>query len=229
MAYAQFTAGDLKTSLNFRLGFNTSYWTAAERLRSQNEALCAWQAMTGDFTIASTISVVNSQVYYAVPTLVASVSRVTFLGVPLQKTSIEELDLGIPDWQNASTSTPTMWAPVGISLIAIYPPTTTVVGTTLDIVGIAEAPVLVNDVDTVNLPSADTELLLSYGHHFLEFKEGGAEFSSTQEGFKEFVGGASLRNSQIIATSTFKRLMGVDAGETLRKARSPVKTLGPRS
>ncbi len=226
MTHISTSGAGVRTFLTGRVGDNAVYWSLEEMKDSFNEALNIWQALTGESTTSFEIPVSAGAVFYEVPHQIGSTNRVLWGTTPLSLTSLEGLDLSGVDWYNAVSGTPREWAPVGINMIAIYPPASTGF---LTFEGISEPPLLLNDGDKMDLGDDLLEPLLAYGHAYLAFKEGGAEYTAaSQLGMQRMLGGASLRNSQLIATAAYRRIMGKDQDEVLRKPRSSVKTAGAR-
>lgn len=224
MPYSVTSGLDVVTHLTGRVGGNSTFWNAQEKRDAFNEALSCWNCMTGEFTTSFSLPV-TGDTYYNVPRQIASVQRVSYNGAGLMSTSIEALDMAQPGWQNDAAATPREWAPVGLTIVAVHPAPTT--GTFL-FEGIAETPHLLNDGDKMDAGDEFLDALLSYGHHYLSFKDGGAEFQASEAGMEKLIDAATGRNSRFIAVSTLMRIMGRDTGEQLKKPRSPIKTVGAR-
>lgn len=224
MPYTETSLTDIVGKLTNRAGENSTFWIPREKQDAMNEAMCVWQLMTGEWTTTKPQGVVSGDVYYNVPKQIISTQRVLYNTTPLTPTSVEALDLGFPGW--ASTpGTPRMWAPIGINMIAVYPQPTSGV---LNFEGMAETPTFQNNGDKLDMGEEELDPLLSYAHHYLTFKEGGAEFSASQAGLQSLVKAAGERNAELIAVASLRRLMGVDQDEAIRKPRSPIKVLGTR-
>src|SRR5688572_15119501 len=96
-------------------GNNSVFWDTTEKTDAINHAIEVWQLLVGEWTISGTISSVTAGLY-TTPSPVVVPLRVATLTEALCVTSVEELDMGVPQWQNAfGTNGPEMWAPVGIN------------------------------------------------------------------------------------------------------------------
>lgn len=232
---AQFTRqslADLIESMSESVGNNTIYWGPTEKRDAINEAICMWQVMTGQWVERD--AVVATEAFIRLPSTMVSVQRVGLLargansetdpGITLTMTSIPELDLAFPGWEDTG-GTPVSWAPVGINEIALYP----VPGNVLLVIeGIKDAPRLFSDGDFIDLGDENMTELLRYAHHYLTFKEAGAEFKASEADLVALIEAAGQQNSRLKMTAPYRRYMGLPHGEAERAARS-TPSLGVRS
>jgi hypothetical protein len=210
MAYQRVTLAELDTALIQRCGDNDVFWTAAERQDAINEAISVWGAMTG-FWSASLPLTADGSVFYSVPKQIASLQRVLYNGVTLTLISLPELDYGFSGWGTAAPAAPQFWAPSGVNEFAVYPAPASGIFT---LEGFSEAPWLTVSGNFIDMGDEDLVKVLSYAHHFLTFKEAGAEFEATMTEMQEFVAAAADRNSRLRAATFYRRWMGLDrAGE----------------
>jgi hypothetical protein len=232
---SQFTRAsltDLINSMTQLVGNNSTYWTNVEKRDAINEAICLWQVMTGQWVERDTL-VVDSA-FIRLPSTITSVQRVAVLGrgmnpetspgTNLVMSSIPELDYAFPGWEDVS-GTPQMWAPVGINEIALYPVPT---DSLLVIEGLIDAPRLFSDGDFIDLGEENLTELLHYTHHYLCFKEAGAEFNASVGDLQALIEAAGEQNSRFKMTAPYRRYMGLQHEEAERSPRqSP--SLGVRS
>jgi hypothetical protein len=226
---AQFTRQsltDLIESMTESVGDNTVYWTATEKRDAINEAICMWQVMSGQWS--SRVLITTADIFTRLPNNIVSIQRVGVLtrgadpetspGTTLTMTSIPELDLAFPGWESEALATPRMWAPVGLNEIALYPPPP-VVGVLLVVEGMTDAPRLFSDGDFIDLGEENLTELLRYAHHYLTFKEAGAEFMATQEDLIGLVESAGQQNARFKMTAPYRRYMGLPHEEAQRAPR----------
>lgn len=216
-AYARTTLANIKDLLTAKVGNNSTFWTNEEKRDAINEALCVWQLMTGSFSTVFSVGAGGGTVFNAVPKQIGSVNRILFNGVPLSPISLWELDMGMPGWQG-TTGTPAFWTPVGIDQFAIYPQPTS---GNFRLEGYAESPRLNADGDFIQVGDEELTRLLDYAHHYLSFKEGIPELQATMGGFKRYLKAVSLRNMRIVATTFYRKFMGMVKDDGERLPRSP--------
>lgn len=223
-SYSRVTLTNLRDRLTEKVGNNSIFWTAEEKRDAINEALCVWQLMTGEFSKTFALGVGSGTVFYAVPKQIASVNRVLFNGIPISPISLWELDMGKPGWQGV-TGTPQFWTPVGIDQFTVYPQPTS---GNFRLEGYSESPRLNADGDFLQVGDEELTRLLDYAHHYLTFKEGIPEMQATMGGFKRFLKAVSLRNARILATTFYRKFMGLVRDERERVPRSPSGAGGVR-
>jgi hypothetical protein len=211
------TLADVKADLTQLVGDNSTFWVDAEKRDAVNEAVMVWQAMTGQ--AVGTISLVaDGSNFYSTPRQFVSIQRVTFEGVGLSPTSLDELDYGKPGWEGTS-GTPDSWAPVGLNLFLVYPAPTS--GTIL-VEGILDGPRMISDSDTLRY-AEDTVLPLEhYGHHYLCFKEGGQEFEAAQDDLKAVIQAAGTKNQELLRMALYRRYLGLTKDERARQGAQKV-------
>jgi hypothetical protein len=215
-AYARVSFSSVKARLTDRVGATSAdsrFWSDAEKADAFNEALCVWQALTGDFTRAFTIPVLPASgadvPFVNVPRQISSVQRVLYGTTPLQLISLHELDNGYIGWQY-TTGTPLYWTPVGLNVVALYPAPTS---GTLTFEGLTEGIRLISDGDFVNLGDEELTRLLDYARFYAAFKEGTGEFTAASPALKRLMEAAALRNSRLKKTNTYRRAMGIHRDE----------------
>lgn|SRR5678816_929878 len=236
---AQVTLGFLVSRLSELMGDNTVFWGRDEKVDAINEALFLWQALVGEWKeVAWELSATAGENYYTLPRQLLSPSRVSFRvtqsspWVPLTLTSLPELDNGFVGWEDDTTGTvPLYWFPVGIGEIGLFPPPSNTFGTVEAVIrveGYSENPGLYSDGD--NLPLGEQEMvpILNYAHHYLTFKEAGAELNSSSEELKALYTAAVERNDTLNTTQFYRRTLGLMKDESERPEREGMQTFGVR-
>lgn len=220
--YTRINLDTLIDRLSERVGNNTVYWTAVEKKRAINEAIRVWGVMAAPWSRRFTIPTVAGQIFYDVPKQIVSLQRVKYNTTVLYETSLPELDYGVSNWQQAAVSTPSLWAPIGLDKVAIYPPAPA--GSFLNLEGLALAPALNAGGDFIDIGDEDINRILDYAHHVLSFKEGGLEFEATMPLLSTFVSATVQRNSRLGAASVFRKYLGMDRAQEQRPVRDPTIT-----
>lgn len=218
MPYQQTTLAQLQTRLALSWE-GVPYWTAAESIVYLNEALQTWGLLTGRWKRRVTIQTTANTYEFALPATMTYRMRVAFNGYPLSPSSLTDLDNGQPNWRLESTTSgspiptrPTLWAPVSLYLIYIWP-MDAVGNNALVIDGVSDTPVLVNPGDFVDLSDADQQLILGYALHAASLKKAGPWLQATTPKFKEFLQAAGAENSLITTSQAYRRYLGVDHRE----------------
>ena len=221
MAYALVTRAQLRGYLQSRLGAaGTTFWRDAELNMLIQLVLREWNALSGYWKgkvdLCSGAGTTANQVWYTVPGTMTSTCRVDYNEQPLQASSIHDLDYGQPNWESETTSsggnvptTPQMWAPAGLNLIAIWPADATG-GNSLFIDGIAKTPVFIDDASYVDIGSEELNAILDELQHIATFKEGGEEFQASTALHQAFLKGAANRNQILMGSAPFRRWMGLE-------------------
>jgi hypothetical protein len=223
MPYAAVTLGDLKVGMTQRWD-SAVFWTDEEARLAINEALRDWNLLVGRWHRRLTLSTGAGTVEYALGATLIYGARVSMAaGAPLTAASILELDLGRPTWRSETTATgggvptvPTLWAPVSLQRIAIWPATAALGVNNLLIDGVANTPVLVEDGDLVDLGEELHDPLLDYALHLAAFKEGGPRWQATLPSFTAFLQLAAQENSLLKANRAFRRFAGLDRRRDLQ-------------
>ena len=215
MAYQQLTLTDLRARLNSRIE-SVPFWTTPELDDAINEALQFWGLLTSRWKRRATIETSANTYDFALPAALTYGMRVTFNGLPLAVTTRKELDWGRPNWRQESSVTggdvptrPTLWAPVSLAYIYIWP---------MDAYGhnsllcdsVDATPELLVAGQYVDLGEEDVTLLLDYALHALAFKRDDVTFQSTMDLFRALLAAAGQENSLITTSQVYRQLMGLD-------------------
>lgn len=203
------------------------FWTPQNELLAINEGLRCWNMLTGTWRDRWTFETdtPNETPWYVLPGCLTYATRVTWNGIPLGLSSVDDLDMGRVGWEGEATSMhltdpgiperPLLWAPAGVAMIAIWPYDTAGCDA-LVVDGVMKTPVLERESDFVDIGQEDFHVLLGYSLHVLAFKEGGARFRSSQALYKAFIAAAAERNSRLKTSALFRKILGLDVGRWSR-------------
>jgi len=215
MAYQSITLAQLLVRLGDKVE-NQPYWTSDEGTRAINEGLRTYGLLTGRWHQRLVIPTTAMNIDYGFDASLLYRTRVAFNGFTMDPSSREDLNNGRPHWRTESTASggstptrPTLWAPVSLQLIYIWPQDA-VGGNALTLDGVSATPVLVNAGDYVDLGEEDISILLGYALHALSLKKGGPWFAATQPLFVQFLQAAAAENSLISTSQAYRRFMGLD-------------------
>lgn len=194
------------------------FWTAEEARLALNEALRDWNLLTGRWRTRVSLSTLAANPEIALPGVLTYAMRVTTAaGLPLIPTSLPELDLAQPAWRLQTTATgsgvptvPTLWAPVSLTRLAIWPTTPTAVTSALLLDGVLKTPVLVLPTDAVNLGEEIVDVIADMALHVAAFKEAGARWRATRPYFDAFLRAAADENSLLKQHQAYRRWAGLD-------------------
>jgi len=232
MAYQRITLATLKQRLQEKVGNSTNFWIAPEGRDALNEAICYWQGLTGEWTEVRGLTLTGDPIQ-DLPSQSVSLIRVSYVsstnsfgpGTSMVMTSLSELDNGFPGW-SITSDTPSMWAPVGITKIAIYPQAS--VGY-LRLESYKEAPTLFSDPDYIDIGDEELVRLLGYAQWYLSFKEGVKEaVENVEPVMKQMVMAAIVRNRRLNKSAFYRDYTGYQREEQQRPARTPSASPGIR-
>lgn len=228
MPYAQVTLATLRAQLERRYDA-VPYWTTAEANAAINEALRCYNLLTGFWKRRVLIATTANTVFYALPSTLIFDVRTEFNQVTLEQSSISDLNNGRVNWRAETTATggtvPTsvkMWAPVGLTRLAIWP-AHAAGGGTLIVDGVRQTPVLTADADFVDLGQVELDALLGYALHVLAFKLGGTLFQATLPLYRAFIEACGDQNVRLKSSTWYRRAMGID----LQRKQHPVRVIPP--
>lgn len=220
---------DLLDQLTSLAGENTVFWSEREKIDAINEAISMWQLLVGQFDEEVWYLPSTGNRYYTIPRQILSPTQVDFEGVPLTLTSFPEMDYGTPQWEDQSAfpeGTPLYWLPNGVSEVAVHPVSAN--DSTLRVQGLAEAPFLTTPGDSFNLRDEEVVPILLYAHHYLTFKEGGAELNGTMDNVAFLVKGAVEKNDELLTTRLYRKYQGLVREESEHPVREGTSIYGVR-
>lgn len=229
MAYEQLTLADMRTRLLARWE-GVPYWDAPEATLYINEALQFWGMLTGRWKRRVVVPTTAATYEVPLPAPMVYRMRLAFNGYPLSPTSLTDLDNGQPNWRAEATnnvgvpSRPTLWAPVSLTLIYIWPQDA-IGGNALVVDGVSATPTLVDDADFVDLSEADVTLLLGYALHAASLKKGGAWFQATLPLFRDFLTAAGVENDLITTSQAYRKFLGLQA-DPLKRLKGAGSSVG---
>ena len=215
MAYTAVTLTTLQARLNDRLGAQ-AFHTAVETTLALNEALRLWNLYTGTWRRRLThVLQPTSDNYFALPQPLVFPMRIEVNGTPMAKSSLHDLDHGQPGWEGQAIgqagipSSPQVWAPVSLTLMAYWPRVVNATFT-LTVDGVSATPVLVSGSDTVDLNESRHGVLLDYAKHYLTIKRGGSEMQQSAPAIQAMLVAAADENALFQESSFFRWAMARD-------------------
>jgi hypothetical protein len=137
-------------------------------------------------------------------------------GSPLIPSSILELDLGEPQWRLQTANTPTLWAPVSLTQIAIWPASTFTASAALRCDGVMATPVLLVPTDRVDLGEEIVDVICDMALHVAAFKEAGDRWRATRTYFEAFLQAAADENALLKTNQAYRRFAGLDRRRDLQ-------------
>src|SRR5262245_38814099 len=189
------------------------FWTPEEARLTLNEALREWNLLTGRWRTRVSLSAVAATPEITLPGVLTYAMRVTTAaGAPLIPTSVLELDLGEPQWRLQTALAPTLWAPVSLTQIAVWPSFTG--GLLCD--GVMRTPVLVASTDTVDLGEEIIDVVCDMALHIAAFKEAGDRWRATRPYFEAFLQAAADENALLKQNQAYRRWAGLDRRRDLQ-------------
>jgi len=225
VAYTTVTLADLKVEMADRTD-GSLFWSAEEARLALNEALRLWNLLTGRWRRTILLSTVINQIEYTLPSTLTYGMRVAYQTSPLQPSNYWDLDLGRPAWRNETTTSggdvptvPTLWAPLSLTQIGIWPADAAAVVNALSVDGVSDTPVLLQDADTVDLGEEDQDYLVDFALHVVAFKEAGPRWRATVPFFRGLLQAAAEENGRLKANQAFRRYAGLDQRRTFQPAR----------
>lgn len=191
-----------------------AFWTADQARRAINEGLRIWNVITGTWR-ASSVGLVTppDDPYLFVGGVVEKVTQVKIGARILNPASIDQLDQFAPGWEGTTAPAATscrFWAPVGLTMINLYPADAAPAQQAITVDGIVAAPILVNGADFLDLGDEEINTLLGYALHVLSFAKGAAAIASTRPLYIAFIRAAAARNAVFAASSVYRKLIGLD-------------------
>ena len=186
------TLADLKDQVYSRLEENREMYSETEVTAAINEAyrilsmFCGWVNRTSSVSSGYTIA---DRTFYDIPDDIVFPQKVDFEGQTLEKVSLFAMSQMRPTWARETTANTgrnvSQWVPIGIRKFAIHP-ADSVGGGLLQVTGIGEPTVLVNDLDRVLIPKEGILPVCDYAAHSVQCKLQGAPFMESLELYRNF-------------------------------------------
>ena len=216
MPYTTTSLADLQTLMAQRWD-QVVFWTPEEARLALNETLREWNLLTGRWRTLVYVAADGYTPYVPLPATLTYGMRVTTSNAqPLTPTSTSELDLGRPAWRWETVESggdvptvPTLWAPVGLTEIAIWPAWASA-PQALAVNGVMRTPVLRLPTDTVDLGEEIVDVLADFALHVVAFKEAGDRWRATRPYFEAFLQAAADENSLLKQHQAYRRWAGLD-------------------
>ena len=229
--YQQISLAQLQQALLQRVE-GVPYWTPAEATRAINEAMRIYSACSGYWRTLISVPTIPNQHYVPLPGTLVQGTRVTWNGLPLEPVTLNDLSWSIRNWRGTTTATPgapprpIYWAKASLTLLMIYPADAyaSVGGTNaLQIDGIRNTPILVNQTDFIDLGQEQFDTLLGYAQHVLSFKLGGQALVSTYPAWAALLAAAAEQNRQFAKSAWYRKFAGLSSRHTLLGTESAVQ------
>src|SRR5579864_4931892 len=217
MPYQQTTRAQLRGLVRNRLGNAAgTFWRDDELdVAVIQPALRLFNLLTGYWKTRVLFNTIANQVWYQLPASITSNLRVSWRDYPLSPSSFYDLDFGRSVWESETTTSggdvptqPKVYGIGALNLIAIWP-ADAAGSNSLVVDGIAATPILATDASFVDIGQEELSGLLDCAQMLAVFKEGGKEFSDSVEVFKKFLKSAGVRNSILLASSTYRKFLGL--------------------
>lgn len=206
---------------------NVPFWTDAEATAALNEGLRVWNMLTGMWRQRVVVATPAASPWVSLSSTMVYGTKINFITSPLIPSSRDDLDLFRPGWEGETTAsggavptTPKLWAPAGLNLFAIWP-ADAAGGQSLTVDGVRKTPVLVNPGDFIDIGEHELDALLGFALHVASFKLGSPLFNGTAGLRKNFLLAAVDQNTRLMASSYFRRQLGLDVSRYSRPFRSP--------
>lgn len=190
--------------------------------------------LTGFWKTRALFNTVANQVWYPLPSSITSGLRVSWRDFPLSPTSFYDLDFGRPFWEGEATTSgsdvptqPKVFAIGALNLIALWP-ADAAGGSSLIVDGISATPILTTDSSFVDIGQEELSGLLDCAQLLAVFKEGGKEFADAVTTFKRFLKSAGERNSILLASTTYRKFLGLDTSREKKPYKVDTDRVGAR-
>lgn len=216
MPYQTLTLAYLKVMLKDR--FERIRFVTDEECRlALNETLREWNLWTGKWRRRALYTTVAGQTEYSLGTTMTYAGAVRVNSLPLLPSSMADLEIGRPSWRTENVASggdvptvPTIWAPLSLSQIVIWPAVTLGLVNALAVDGVSDTPVLVEDGDDVDLGDEILDLCVDFALHVALFKYGGPQWNATLPYYQAFLQAAAEENGRLKANQKFRRAAGLD-------------------
>jgi hypothetical protein len=216
MPYTSVTLAQFRTNIKESVD-SVPFWQDPEIDNLINEVLRWWNLFTGQWRRVDNLVSTAGEPFYDLTSTLTWSARVTFRDKPLSLASYVSLDYGRTNWQSETggsgaagvPSLPTIWAPIGIRTIALWP-APPANGELFTVDGVAETPVLVNPGDFVDLGQDEFNLFFGEVLYLMAYKEAGPRFAASAPYHQDFIKAAMDKNQRLKASAFFRRFTGID-------------------
>lgn len=224
MAYTRYTLEQLREQLQDRWD-GSPYWETPDADNAINEALLLWNALTGYWRTRITITIPANDPYGAIPGTLVQGCAISIAGSPLVPGSILGLSMTRPNWRRETVLTtgcpslPTIWAPIALNSIIIWPAAVTDVEASID--GVRRTPRLTADGDFLDADDTVVNTLIGYALHAATFMAPASVHDRTQGYLEDFLAQAVDRNQALKATDWYKRAQRASRQQKLLALKVP--------
>lgn len=203
MPYTATTRAQLRLLLQQRYD-STPFWTDTDANLALNQTLRTWNLLTSYWRQRIIVANVPNDPLVPIAGTLAQQTAITWQGLPMVGVSVAELNLLALNWWQARVgmanvpARPSVWAPVGLNLIAIYPAAIVVGSLAVD--GVRDTPVLTADGNYVDIGPEELDTLTGYALHVCAIKAGASFLERTKPYLEQFVEAAVKRNGLLKLT-----------------------------
>jgi len=223
VAYTTTTLADLQTLMIQRWD-QVVFWTPEEARLALNEALREWNLLTGRWRKRVLLDVLAGDPEIPLPGAITYAMRLTTAtGWPLIPASLVDFDLGRPSWRLETAASaggvpavPTLWAPISLTRIAIWPTLAVTTANALTLDGVMATPVLVAPADPVDLGEEIVDVVADFALHVAALKEAGDRWRATRPYFEAFLQAAADENGLLKRNQKYRRWAGLDTRRKLQ-------------
>ena len=225
MPYQRHTLADLRLALAAREEF-VPFFDEDDLNLAINQALRLWNALTGYWRARIVVAGAPDDPLIPIPGTLVQRTTLAFQGRTMVQSSLNELSYIQPNWWYERTSDggsiptrPTVWAPIGLSLVAIWPATPVTASYEVD--GIRTTPVLTDDAAFVDLGDEEFSTLLGYALHVAAFKAGAVLLDRTRPGYEAFMQAGASRNGRLLGSNWWRQFEKQNRDKMIRPPSVP--------
>jgi len=225
MPYTRVTRAELRAQLADKWE-SVPFWDDDDANHALNAALRLWNALTGYWRARIVVTGAPDDPLVFIPGTLVQRTTLTYQGRPMVQGSLHELSYLSPNWWHERTgdggtvpTRPTIWAPIGLSLIAVWPATPGNAAYEVD--GIRTTPVLLTDDQFVDLGDEEFSTLLGYALHVASFKAGAVLVERTRPYHVAFMAAAGKRNGRLLGSNWWRQFEKQNRDRMLRPPSVP--------
>lgn len=227
MPYTRITLAELLQQAADRFE-EVPFYDDADLNRAINESLRLWNAITGYWRARIIATSAPSDPLLPIPGTLVQRTQLTYQGRTFgPPVSLAELSYLQPNWWKERTDSggsvptrPTLWAPIGLSLVAIWPAPAGGNGN-FDVDGIRQTPVLTADGDFVDIGDEEISILLGYAIHAASIKAGPVFVERTAKYRLQFLAAAALRNARMKSQQWYRKYQRESWQRAMRPQATP--------
>lgn len=222
--FQNFLLSDLESQLAERYN-HRPFWTEPAARRAINEALRIYNVLTGRWHLNMPVFTAPADPYVALQGSTVRPLRVLNGTAPLIPSSLVALDHYFPNWEGV-VGTPTYWAPVTLTTIAIYPVPAAQMTLRVDVY--APTPIFPDGSGIyLNLGSEELSTILGYAFHVLSQSQGVAALQATLPHYQAMLTAGATVNTHLAASAFYRKVLGLDRSRYLAPTAKPNEAAPP--